>query len=122
MLDVDCGVKYLHSFGIVNESTTATSGYTRLGTRVYIAPRLQSEMVSEAGIDRAANAKSCPDLETMILNSGRRIPGTGGLEQVSPKLLAETPEQKPAHQGRSAAQVQHQPRRGGGLRSSDRPP
>ena len=38
MLDVDCGVKYLHSFGIVNESTTATSGYTGLGTRVYIAP------------------------------------------------------------------------------------
>ena len=33
-----------------------------------------------------ANAKSCPDLETMILNSGMRIPGTGGMEQFSPKL------------------------------------
>ena len=48
--------------------------------------RRQSEMVSEAGVDRAANAKSCPDLETMIATSGMRIPGTGGLEQVSPKL------------------------------------
>ena len=33
-----------------------------------------------------ANAKSCPDLETMILNSGMRIPGTEGMEQFSPKL------------------------------------
>ena len=37
-------------------------------------------MVSEAGMDRAANAKSCPDLDTMILNIGMRIQGTGGLE------------------------------------------
>merc|ERR1719215_1105717 len=48
--------------------------------------RRQSEMVTEAGVDRAANAKSCPDLETMILNSGMRIPSTGGLEQESPKM------------------------------------
>ena len=47
--------------------------------------RRQSEIVSEAsGADRAANAKSCPDLENMVTASGLKIPEVR--EQVSPRL------------------------------------
>ena len=48
--------------------------------------RRQSEIVSESreGADRAANAKSCPDLEHMVASSGLKIPGVR--EQVSPRL------------------------------------
>ena len=76
-----------------SDLTSQLSSAANSPTTVKTSPELrrQSEIVREA-VDRATNAKSCPELETMVTNSGIKIPvttsNTGAVirEQSSPKV------------------------------------